>query len=379
MIYRDVEVTKPQIIDSKCTIKISGGVLTGKSINEIAKRLKYIITHFANRKLSIVINLGTKRVPDNLVVMILEHLIYDFLKNTVSTVKVRLKIEDPYFTYNLLRKSFLSDYIGENIDKDKYLYLFESNECLMKKDIDGRHCFFRQRIDYTAEKEFLSENLLMKVNAFLKLSHIFDVSFASDIIDIVSEVCGNSFEHAKSGFILEIHVSCVNRNDQSAESGKMVMISILSVNEKYLYTDLQDLIINTNQVNQEKLFRAFGHHSKHFGSDYTLQDFSIVSAFQRGISTRRNQLNSGGTGLTNLIAVLQESMARSEDVYCYLLTDRNILFFRDNYIKESQKGIGFNKSNNYFDEIPEKDYSIDRSYFPLTGTAYYLQLFKGGI
>ena len=114
--------------------------------------------------------------------------------------------------------------------------------------------------------------------------------------------------------------------------------------------------------------KAYAFHSSFFDNDYTADDFFALSSFQDKISGRGFSF-TGGKGLTEL---LNELEVRSDAYNCYCISGNKRINLLKNYIASSSNGwIGFNKNNDFFNELPEKK-CIERIPFFFPGTAYNL-------
>ena len=101
-----------------------------------------------------------------------------------------------------------------------------------------------------------------------------------------------------------------------------------------------------------------------------LKKFCIVSAFQKYVTTRKDSLNSGGTGLTTLIKALID---KSDAHYCYAISGNTMIKFIKKYLNLTEDGlIGFNEKNNYICNIPSKE-SISKTTYDINANIYNLQ------
>lgn len=93
-----------------------------------------------------------------------------------------------------------------------------------------------------------------------------------------------------------------------------------------------------------------------------------MAVFQHRISGRQNEEMSGGTGLTLLIKSLE---SKSDSNFCYVLSGKRILGFKQKYLEYKNDWIGFNESNDFLNDIPDLKNITDCDIkFP--GTAYNL-------
>ena len=205
----------------------------------------------------------------------------------------------------------------------------------------------------------------------------FDITdeYREEIAEVISELVGNACEHTESDCLVDIDVTS---DHTKQENGKNVEgsyyginIVILNYSTKLIGDDLRIKVIDHNMVENRyaAVKKAYVLHKTKFQNEYEEGDFFNIAVFQDKISGRSDKVSSGGTGLTLLIKTLER---QSDTSMCYMLSGNRSIFFHEDLLDYDEDGwIGFNKTNSFFEDIPDKR-CIKRSplYFP--GTAYNL-------
>ena len=97
----------------------------------------------------------------------------------------------------------------------------------------------------------------------------------------------------------------------------------------------------------------------------------MVSAFQKGVSSRLDQSDTGGTGL---LKIIYNILGKTDDNFCYILTSNKVLFLIEKFIQpKDETFIGFNEENDYLSAIPAKE-SLGKSVMSFGGTIFSLNL-----
>ncbi len=239
---------------------------------------------------------------------------------------------------------------------------------------DNHYC----RLITEAEKEktdYLSL-IYTDIDNFLRNVGIND-SKREDLSETISELIGNACEHTTSDCYIDIDVTNANYYKNIDNYGidistkyYGVNIVILNFSDKLLNDGIKEKIkFNIPNVERYmKLLEAYNYHKKHFDDNYTEDDFFNFAVFQNKISGSKRKEKVGGVGLTHLINSLQK---KSDNDDCYVFSGHNILLFNRDYLSYNNDWIGFNKSNNFFTDIPDIKL-IDRSKMFFAGTAYNL-------
>ena len=213
------------------------------------------------------------------------------------------------------------------------------------------------------------------IDCFLRNAGIND-SKRDEISQTISELIGNACEHTSADCYIDIDIADdyykldEDKGVNFSETYYGVNIVILNFSENLLSEDIKNKIINDNSTIEryKKLSIAYNYHKQFFNDDYTEQDFFNIAVFQNKISGSLKKEELGGTGLTCLINSLQR---KSDSDDCYVLSGNNIIHFFKDYLSYNDDWIGFNKSNDFFSDIPDSEV-LDRSHMYFSGTAYNL-------
>lgn len=246
-----------------------------------------------------------------------------------------------------------------------------------KFEIYGNHFCKLITQEHASDPAYLSY-LYGDIDNFLRNVGVNDDSSKTELSQTISELIGNAIEHTKSDCYIDIDIATgyykldSNSNLDKSSMYHGINIVILNLSDNLLNSDLKNKIRNNKDVQDryKRLRDAYVYHKNFFGSDYSEDDFFNIAVFQNKISgsSSINKMTCGGTGLTCLINSLQE---KSDSDNCYVLSGSNIIYFIKEYLSYNEDWIGFNKSNDFFNDIPEKKV-IDKSEMFFSGTAYNL-------
>lgn len=249
-----------------------------------------------------------------------------------------------------------------------------------KFDVTKIHYRFLAKVEDNFNGE-LPSRVLSDVRFFLTSMDI-DEKYAKDIAEVVSELVDNSLEHSSSDCLIDINVSMDYKkvNDPNGEYFG-INIAIMDFSEQLLGSKIKKLLLSNNYILDDnkwyqKLHTAYEYHSKVWDSNYDEEDFFVLSAFQRNISSRQIDYCTGGTGLTTLISTLE----KASDAYnCYVITGNHLIRFKHDFLGfDDNYWVGFNNTSNFISDIPDLS-NISRSRLFYPGTAYNLIfVFKKG-
>lgn len=199
--------------------------------------------------------------------------------------------------------------------------------------------------------------------------------YCRDIIsNVVGELMDNALEHSDSDCLVDIDIT--DEYSKKNEDGTFYAVNIVVLNySKVLIGDklsskLSELRVEDVEDSEryKNVIEARKYHSAYWNDSYTENDFYKLASFQHKISGRKEILATGGTGLTQLINALEE---KADEYSCFVMSGNKIINFHKNCIVNNNGWVGFNESNNFLGDIPDKE-TLETSslYFP--GTAYNL-------
>lgn len=315
---------------------------------------------YTNSKLQYDISYNKEFIfSDKLLIILLEILFYKKLiidddPVKYEFVKIKKTIQTEYLRYFLLNDCKKD----KKIIKDKFNF-----------DLSRKH--YRKIIEFKQYKE--NENLISKcygdINSFLKNCDLKGESVISNVSELIIELIDNGLDHGDNDVLVDIDIT-ENYNKKGCQGNYYgINIVVLNLSKKLLWEDVKNKLLNDKEdKNIAKLRNLQNKHKEYFDDCYTFDRFCLISSFQHGISGRRGENSTGGTGLTKLIECIQES---SEAYNCYVITGNDCLLFEHEYLKpKDDKWVGFNYENDY--ELPpdKKVFLSTPLYF--SGTAYNL-------
>ena len=370
LIFKGVrETTKPPKLSKERRMVFCerSGEFSGETIRRIIMFVNGIHKKFQNQKMPIEFDFGEVKLVDKLSYVLFECICFSLIEEYKHRVYLFWRPQNEIVTEGILSSPLLLLNSEKVKHKKKYLERF-------RFDIYGRH--FRRVVDvqYKERKNYLG-NLWHELKSFFTPFEM-DNDYIKQVNDTVVELVGNACEHCGTDCLLDIDISTdyIKEKNRIKESGDYYGINIAIVNfSETLFGDsLKAKIKAGNSLDIEryqKLKGAFEFHSNHTSESYDEDDFFNIAALQFKISGRMDIGSSGGRGLTKLIKSLQE---KSDNDNCYMVSGNRCIFFERDLINKDEKNwIGFNKNNNFFEELPDKA-AIDRCPILLSGTAYNL-------
>lgn len=347
--------------------------LNSDDLFELSSKIKYLIEFLKEERQKVNVRLTFEKVTDIPTFIIIEQLIYALINETDLRVHLFIKTNENYTLNNYLKNSPLVttlDFTTKEVIKDTYnakLESFNINQI--------SHC--QMRINFKKTDEQRISRFSQDVGNFLK-----NLNIAEEVIynvrDMFAELNINMLEHGKTDFtsILQVDETLKHKT----EAGNLISITVFNTSAEKLYSPLKKIIQKKMLlVEQSKLYTALDYHQKYFNQGYNQEDFLMISAFQRNISSRIGKNQDSGTGLTTVVRDLLKNInVQDNNQYSYVLSGDRILKFKKDTIKESEINnihqIGFNKSGRYLDDIPSRAI-IDRTSYYYNGTLFYMRLF----
>ncbi len=339
-------------------ININNHSFSGKQIHKLICILNNII-ETDKFKFPIKINLNTITFADKLVYIVLEciclYLIFNQNRDIILNYKHENHIGNSGIEFSPLNQ------IKYNCNQ-KLFY-----ECFFDH-LSKRH--FRKIIINSEIKTSYLNIVLTSIYKFLENLSI-DRDTIGLLCEAIIEVVGNAIEHDHSDCLIDIDVTDDNYKkigDNENNSYYGVNVVVLNFSHTPFYKKLQDKLLSCKTNLNERyteVQNAKSKHSEHFSNEYTESDFYTIASFQHKISGSVAKGESGGVGLTTLIKSLEE---KSDGNYCYMLSEKRVLFFYKDLLKHNSNNfLGFNRDNDFLNRIP--DLSIFRScdtFFPET-------------
>lgn len=331
------------------------------SLEKILRFSNYILNRYQGIGIPIHFKFVQTRFIDKLTYVVFD-CICAFLIQNGFPVSISFQRQDAINTAGAMSSPLLLLFSSrhDNIEKFKTKFVF---------DIYGNH--YRKIL--TKEEMQGTDILSRTLDDIADFQKIFDVDdeYRETISEVLVELVGNAGEHGESDCLIDFDIA--PNYQKKGESGEFIGINIAIANFSHylLGTSLKEKILDNQQLDHrhELVKHAYFYHQEHFDQTYTLDDFFTIAAFQHKISSRRHNSVTGGTGLTMLIQSLE---SRSDAHMCYVHSGLKRFAFLPQFLKYNDDGwIGFNASNNFFHDIPNKSlFSQSKLFFP--GTCYNL-------
>ena len=265
---------------------------------------------------------------DKLVYILLECMIYSLFNDYGYMVHFRVQNCKTNVNTRGINDSVLADMMD-----NKLLSVEQFNRKFFFA-INNQH--FRKVVRVTDNNEDAPATILSEVKTFLYRFDIAD-EFKITLASTVSELVDNALEHAASDCLVDIDVTEHDRmliNDNNLYYG--VNVVVLNFSDVNLGDHIGEKLKNTyysDSKRYDKAKTAYNNQKKYFCKDYSETDFFNITSFQQDISGRKNESESGGTGLTELIRTLEEHAFEN---FCYVLSGNNGIIFEKsllNFVK----------------------------------------------
>ena len=210
---------------------------------------------------------------------------------------------------------------------------------------------------------------------FLKNNYI-NQNYYEALGETIAEIVGNCLEHSDTDTILDIKIT---RSYKDNNECKFVNVTVISFTKEKFGEKLKQFIFNEEKgfnSSNEIVKEAYNIQCKKFNNNYSIDNFLMVSAFQKNVTTRKNSEGSGGKGLTRFIETLIDL---SIDDFCYVMNGNTIIFLKKPFLKLNEDGtIGFNTENNYIENLPNSQ-TVVNSNKCFNGTIHNLSfILEGG-
>lgn len=237
------------------------------------------------------------------------------------------------------------------------------------KDLYQTHYRKLIRLDEN-ESGIAASKVSWEIEVFLRAFNVED-EYINDVIEVLGELIDNAMEHSESDCLIDVDVTS-EHSKRGDPTGKYygVNIVILSLSETLIGDKIKAIYHKKkNNTRYEMLRRSYCNHTAFWNNNYKEDDFFTMAAFQHGISGRSLTSNTGGTGLTHLISVLE---SKSDAYNCYMISGTRILRFQRDLLKQDQNSwVGFNEEHDFVNYPPKEGTFIDSPLF-FPGVAYNL-------
>ena len=384
LLQNDMKKPKIKQKNGKITIYVNYNekVFDAKSLEEFRKEINYIyendIELISNENSNIRILINTGYFKDRTVVLILELIIYSLCLKGNFNIYINIRVEDKEsIAYNFYYYSFLKEINRKQIKNKKFCIMYEKfSGRIYKQEIIGAN--IRKIIDKSTYKDVyqqmhMQQRLSSDIMSILSLI-VNNEDMIDDACEIVDELIDNILSHTIGFGIVDVAaVKVISKKDN--DDYIHIMINVINISDNFLYTNIKETYRrNVNNFKLRSNIKDYYEAQREFflDSNYSENMFFMVSAFQRGVSTR-NRNKIGGTGLNksimNFSKMSQKDLPENQS---YVYSNKDILMFNENIL--SSELIGENIAFNYENDFSKKpdEICLSNSTFNLNGTAYNL-------
>lgn len=384
LLQNDMKKPKIKQKNGKITIYVNYNekVFDAKSLEEFRKEINYIyendIELISNKNSNIRILINTGYFKDRTVVLILELIIYSLCLKGNFNIYINIRVEDKEsIACNFYYYSFLKEINRKQITNKKFCIMYEKfSGRIYKQEIIGAN--IRKIIDKSTYKDVyqqmhMQQRLSSDIMSILSLI-VNNEDMIDDACEIVDELIDNILSHTIGFGIVDVAaVKVISKKDN--DDYIHIMINVINISDNFLYTNIKETYRrNVNNFKLRSKIKDYYEAQREFflDSNYSENMFFMVSAFQRGVSTR-NRNKIGGTGLNksimNFSKMSQKDLPENQS---YVYSNKDILMFNENIL--SSELIGENIAFNYENDFSKKpdEICLSNSTFNLNGTAYNL-------
>lgn len=380
------DVKKPTIKSKNgktiITLSHNRSIFDAELLEELRKEINYIYENqnelLSNRNSTVRILLETVCFQDRTVMLILELLIYCLCSKGAFNIYINLHISDKKsIVYNFYYFSFLKEINRKTITNNKYSSMYEKyHGRIYSKETVGAN--LRKIIDagmYADENQQIHMQQSLSNDIFSVLNSVInDIDILNDACEIVDELVDNILSHTIGLGLVDVaavKVASIKDNDNYIH----IMINVINISNNFLFTNIKDIYTrNFDDFKLRSQIEEYYEAQREYFEDpgYSENKFFMISAFQRGVSTRNANI-LGGTGLN--MSIINFSKMSQKDLpenLSYVYSNKDILVFNEKILRSGLIGenIAFNYENDFSKKPDNK--CLANSIFNLNGTAYNL-------
>lgn len=359
----------------------SNGQIEGRSINDFLEKSKYLFT--INPKMKrIDLYIHGRFFGDDAVILYVELVIKSLFDYGYKDIYLYLpEYDNNSMTAALFDMSIISKCLNRSRLLKRKEFLNYYDKMFVDKNTD-----YRKSVG-VINKELL--RLIIKNDGYTKSPScvgtlvydylylqyengklLFSDEYIDAAVNIVVEIVDNTLCHTKSDCIFSMKVCDLT---DSRNRKFMLSINFSNFDDTIIGSYIDEGLKNGTLKNatKEKVEAAYEYHKHFFNEEYDYDKFTMVSVFQRGVTTRDNATNDSGRGLTTFLKSL---LVATKFYSCYVYSGNNLMNFESDLIVPDKNGyIGFNKSGKYIDDIPDLEIFSNMKYHN-NGTLYNIML-----
>ncbi len=346
---------------------ISKKVFTFECVMYIIEHFNWKIKYNSNSRVKIEIECPI--IGDDATLIVFESVIYFLIRDYNFDIQYIFKTNRNLVGYGLYEMSNLFIFDGKKIDKQEFMENYEK-----VFDISRNHykklCINN---DINTKGPFLSL-LTDDICNFLKNNGI-EQDYYETMGETIIEIVGNCLEHSDADLLLDIKIT---QGYKENKLRKFLNVTTFSCTKGKFGQDLKKFLFSEEEgynTSNEIVKRAYDIQKDKFSDKYSLENFIMVSSFQKNVSTRKNSEGSGGKGLTFFLETLIDLSIAD---FCYAQNGNTVIFLRKPYLHLNDDGtIGFNESKNYVSDLPDSKI-VSNLKKCLNCTIYNLSFILGG-
>lgn len=351
-----------KVNDKRVKIIIKDKKFSSKSLIKLVSSLNYLLKIKNYKKL--VVRIDSILFADDACILVLESIIYNILLDYKIDITFSISnLQKNILSYAFYKNSLLNQCIENDIvcnDKFMNKYKLQNN---ISRTVLRKYLQNDSNTDSLKNQQSL---VLQDIYNFM-INSDFSDSYSKDIAIAISEIVDNIFSHTDSDAILTLKI--IDVIDREGEKKKVISVCVFNISNIYLHSNIKQKVIN--RIISETVLKiisvAYDGTIEKYNKYFDENAFYFISTFQKNVTSRDKSI--GGTGLTVL---LKNIIDKSYEDFCYVISGDNCLFFKKQFLNLNEDGtIGFNKSNDYYNDIPDKevfkklDYCINGTLFNL--------------
>ena len=334
----------------------AGGIV--KALNDI----DYVIKTYKRACKKIIFVCNKFQPADKLTYILLETIIYDLIINKGYDVVINLRNCRPGIDTEGINDSsilHIND-LKNNIGRYKRKFAFEQSKT-----------HFRRLLTKEQSEGIGMSTLLGELKTFFLTSDLKKEN-TDQLAEMISELVDNVGDHTEADCLIDIDISQSNYKKVGDETGEYIAVNavVFNLGDKRLCDDVREKIENhyfDKSDRYELVETAYNSHKSFFDKNYNEEDFFNIVSFQDGISGRKGETATGGTGLTQLMKSLE---ANADDHGCYVMSGNRGLFFLPELLEYNEDNwLGFNQQKDFLTARPDAKVLLKSNAF-ICGTAY---------
>lgn len=316
---------------------------------------------------------------DDAVVLYFELIFMDLIEFGYKKIYIKFQnlykyaVTNELYNMSLLARSLKNGKLDCVLFSELYKKTYVESECSFKyNDVMISNNCIRMTIKNDKNNKSMVSTIGGYIFDYLENLHVFDAEYIESVLRVSMETIDNSLSHTDSDCYFSMKF-CSSLINQEQEPKLMLSIVIMNTDEKLIYSDLKYNYYKKTlgSYSMDLMSSALQNHKKYFNELYDEDFFMMISAFQKGITTRKSSINSSGRGLTQIVKSI---INKTEVDECYVYSGNRLLMLNDKYLNLDANGcVGFNDEKDYVKFPPNMNILRKFEYYNC-GTLYNLFL-----